>query len=189
MSSEPSCLLNDRFRADALIVRDMLRARVHTAKEYICQKLGFNGWSRHLHDHMEVYAFLIPQELFSDDAYIDQLKAFIERVFCAHFLNVVESVIMRDSSQDSIREAMGEDDYGPERYCVDWCGSRCRDVELGPHIYFRLGFSGWVSNRVMADPEFPVGLQSYRWEVRTEEPSESEIKQWAELSATESNIE
>jgi hypothetical protein len=188
MSSEPSCLINDRFRADARMMRDMLRARVYAAREYICQKLGFNGWSRDLHDNMEAYAFLIPEELFSNFTIVSNLKMFIEDVFSAHFLEVAVSSIMQDSSQDSIRESMGED-YDPERYCVDWHGSRCRDVELGPHIYFRLSFSGWVSHRIRKDPEVPEQLRGYRWEVRTEQPSESEIKQWAEISTAESHVE
>lgn len=178
--SSSSFTTNDRFRADALMMRDMLRARVYSARTYITEKLGFDGWSRELHDHIEAYAFLIPRELYSDLALVDDLKKFIEDVFYAHFLDISEAWLMRDSSQESIREAMmGEDDYDGERYCVDWCGSRCRDVELGPHIYFRLGFEGWVSNRIRADPDVPERLRGMCWEVHTDHPSQHEMKQWA----------
>ena len=174
-----SSLIDDRFRADAIMMRDMLRARVDSARTYVADKLGFDGWSRDLHDHMEVYAFLIPEEIYSDWALVGYLKKFIEDVFYAHFLDVSEASLMRDSSQDSIREAMGEDDYDGERYYVDWCGSRCREVELGSHIYFRISFDGWVSHRIREDPEVPERLRGISWEAHTDHPSQYEIKQWA----------
>ena len=178
-----SSLINDRFRDDALMMRDMLRARVYAAKEYICHKLGFNGWSRDLHDEAEIYAFLLPPEIYENEVLVEAYKKFISDVFYAHFLTVIEVSVMRNTSQEAIREAMGEEKYDPERYCVDWCGSRCRDVELGPHIYFHIGFDGWVSNRVMTDPAPSDELRGICWQVLTEERDRSDMKQWAELSA------
>jgi hypothetical protein len=76
---------------------------------------------------------------------------------------------------------MGDVDYDPERYEVDWCGSRSRQIELGPHIYFRLGFDGWVSNRVMTDPAPSHVLHGIRWQVFTDEHDPHHTKIWARL--------
>ena len=173
-----SCLINDRFREQAEKVRSMLRERVQAARDYVTEKLGFDGWSRDLHDHMECYAFLIPEELYSDWAMVGYLKKFIEDVFYTHFLDVPEVYIMPNSSYDSVKDVMGENSSG-DKYTVDWCGSRCRDVDLGPHIYFRLCFDGWVSDRIRHDPVVPKRLAGLRWEVETDYPSQYETKQWA----------
>lgn len=181
--SSSSFTTNSRFRADAEAMRDMLRTRVYAAREYVCQQLGFNGWSRHLDDHGEVYAFVLPQEIYDDEVLVETYKYYIMNVFAAHFLSAEEISIMRDTSPSEIIRAMGEEAYDPERYHVDWCGSRSREVELGPHIYFRIGFNGGFSERVLPDPVVPEDIRNIRWNVVTEEHDQHYMKQWAELPA------
>jgi hypothetical protein len=162
--------LHDRFIDEAIAVKRMLVDRVEAAMAYVNEKLGFNAWSRDLDDHQQVFAFLLPVEIYDNERLRGHLWKFINNVFYAHFLSVEESHLMLDSSNESILEVMGEDSC--ERYEVDWHGSRSRKVELGPHLYFRLGFDGWIG-RPRTDPEPPnmeIQGTDLAWEVVDESP-------------------
>ncbi len=169
---------------------DMLEERINDAMNYVTDKLGFNAWSRNLHDHEQQFAFLLPRAVYDNERLTRNLEKFISRVFYAHFLSVEESYLMFDSSDESIRAAMGDDTH--DRYVVDWCGSRCRRVELGPHIFFRIVFSGWFG-RPREDPEPPqLPLdsegQEIAWEVEEDRPDQYTHKQWAKLILRTQNL-
>lgn len=165
--------LHDRFADQARQMKDMLAERVNSAMAYVNEKLGFNAWSRELHDDQQIYAFLLPNEVYDNERLTKNLWKFISNVFYAHYLSVEESHLMPDSSNESIREVM--DNEGYDCYEVDWHGSRSRRVELGPHLYFRLGFDGWIG-RPRSDPEPPQlprnsdSGEDIAWEVVTESP-------------------
>ncbi len=181
----------DRYAVQANMMRDMLEERMNDAMNYVTDKLGFNAWSRNLHDHEQQYAFLLPRAVYDNERLTRNLEKFISRVFHAHFLSVEESHVMFDSSNESIREVMGE--VSDDRYIVDWCGSRCRHVELGPHIFFRIVFSGWFG-RPRDDPEPPQlplnnSGEQIAWEVKEEHESQYCQKQWAVLKPRIENLE
>lgn len=151
----------------------MLQQNIQAAMDYITEKLGFNAWSRELHDHEQMYGFLMPPEVYANERLRKNLWKFTSNVFYAHYLSVEETYLMPDSTNQSINEIMGEEIYD-NRYDVDWHGSRHRRVELGPHIFFRLAFTGWFG-RDRADPEPPqLPLDSngneIAWEIVEERP-------------------
>jgi hypothetical protein len=160
-----SLTIHDRFIDEANTIKCMLADRVEAAMAYVNAKLGFNAWSRDLDDNQQVIAFILPVEIYDNEHLRGHLWKFINNVFYAHILSVEESHLMPDSSLESIFEVMGEDSC--ERYEVDWHGSRSRKVELGPHLYFRLGFDGWIG-RPCSDPEPPN--MEIAWEVVAETP-------------------
>lgn len=159
-----SFIIHDTFHAEALEMQAKLEKRVEAAMNYASAKLGFNGWSRNLHDGLQAYAFLIPDDVFADSELVNTMEQFLINVFYDHFLSVDESFTMIDSSRDTIDRVMGEDH---DNYEVDWLGSRSRDIVLGSHIYFRLSFTGWLSMRMRPDTSVPSCIADLNWEVIT----------------------
>ena len=161
----------------------MIEENVQSAMTYVNEMLGFDAWSRELHDDQQIYGFLLPPEVFNNERLTKNLLKFITNVFYAHFLRVEESYVMPDSSIVSIREIMGTEYC--DSYEVDWCGSRSRQVDLGPHFYFRLVFTGWLG-RLRVDPQPPsleVHGEELKWEIINEYPDSYTHIQRARLVA------
>jgi hypothetical protein len=123
--------LHAEHEEDAAADNERFMRRVQKAMDYATEELGHDAWSRDLDDHVPAYAFCVPTAVYDDEDLCDSLEHWLARVFAVHYihLSVVE---WRDSSAD---------EEWPDncRYEVDWCGSRSRSVNIGPHLYMEFG--------------------------------------------------
>lgn len=147
------------YYEDAAADNERFMARVQKAMDYATAALTHDAWSRDLDDNVPAYAFCVPVAVYEDDALCTELEHWLARVFAIHYINL-STVEWRSSSEDEA--------FWHSRYDVDWCGSRSRSVNIGPHLYIVFG-PLLVSGKGPLDPDVPpAGLPL--WHTRSRRP-------------------
>jgi hypothetical protein len=102
-------------------------SRCRAAMDAVTEAIGVDAWSRDLDDHVVAYAFCVPQTVYDNDELCNDLKSWMYFMLGQNYLTAAV-IEWRPSSAD-------EDWPDNTRYEVDWCGSKSREVHLGPHLY------------------------------------------------------
>lgn len=90
--------------------------------------LGHDPWTRDLDDNAPAYALCVPQAVFDDDSLKSQLLGWLRTIFAQHSIGFTKATEWRASSADPVW-------CESSLYLVDWYGSRCRRIDIGPHLY------------------------------------------------------
>lgn len=133
---------------DAVADNQRFLARVQKAMDYATKALGHDAWSRDLDDHVPAYALCVPAAVHEDEALCTELEHWLTRVFAIHYISL-STVEWRQTSEDEA--------FWHSRYEVDWCGSRSRSVNIGPHLYMVFG-PLLVGGKGPLDPGAPPAL-------------------------------
>ncbi len=129
--------------------------RCQAAMDAITEELGFDAWSRDLDDHVVAHAFCVPQSVYDKEGLCLLLESWLNAVVGQYYLTFA-----RTQWQSSSESAWP----GSSIYQVDWCGSRHREVHLGPHLYMEFMPRLTVGRSLAQKPELP------QWRVETEQP-------------------
>ncbi len=155
----------------ANIINDMIGDLIESAMVRIATELGFDIWSRSLDDWEHAYAVVLPRALYYDESaaahdFRRTLKDWITAVFATHYIYI--NAEWRDSSKDP------ESEFGGCIYEVDWCGSRHRVVNLGPHLYLTFHIRCTGTRRPPLDTLTPAEIWPegipYKWKVICDQP-------------------
>ncbi len=103
-------------------------AQVGAAQAYVTSTLDHEVWSRDLDDNIVSYAFCVPPAVYNNKRLCRALRRWIKAVFA--YYEIAAIATWRPSS------VMNE--YGCSMYEADWCGSRSRSVNIGPHLHIEL---------------------------------------------------
>lgn len=102
--------------------------QVIAALAYVKEDLAHEVWSRNLDDNDVSYAFCVPAALYANKKKCKLLKRWIKDIFA--YYGISTCCTWNDSSRPA--------GIGRSIYEVDWCGSRYRSVNIGPHMYMKL---------------------------------------------------
>jgi hypothetical protein len=151
--------LHAEHEDDAAADNERFMRRVQAAMDYATEELGHDAWSRDLDDHVPAYAFCVPAEVYEDKVLCYELKYWLARVFAVHYIHL--SVV-------EWRQTSADEEWPDNcRYEVDWCGSRSRSVNIGPHLYMEFG-PLLVGGKGPLDPDAPPELPL--WYTATTQP-------------------
>ncbi len=132
-------------------------SRCQAAMDSVTEALGFDAWSRDLDDNIVAHAFCVPQSVYDNEELRDELESWIYFIIGQHYLTAAVAEWRPSSAEEKWPDK--------SRYDVDWCGSRHREVNMGPHLYIefmpRLTLSRRLSQSI---PDLP------RWSVKSEQP-------------------
>jgi hypothetical protein len=90
-------------------------------------ELGFNAWTRNLDDHVVAYAFCVPEAVFHNEELREEILSWFYHMFGLQYITLAKAEWRLTSAH--------EDWPQNTLYEVDWCGSRSREVHIGPHLY------------------------------------------------------
>ncbi len=152
-------------------INHLMDILIDNAMKRVTSELGFNIFSRDLSDYEHAYSIVIPKDLYYDESptahdFRDTLERWVKAIFNTHYIYLETE--WRESSVDSDSEFAGP------LYEVDWCGSRSRTINIGPHLYFTCTMRSTATRRppldvASADKVWPEGIP-YKWSVLTQEP-------------------
>ncbi len=155
-------------------INHMIDILIDKAMQRITSELGFNIFSRDLSDYEHAYSIVIPKDLYYDESpaahdFRDTLERWVKAIFNTHYIYLETE--WRESSLDPDSEFKGP------LYEVDCCGSRSREINIGPHLYFTCSMRCTATRRppldvASAQEVWPEGIP-YKWSVITEQPDEA----------------
>jgi hypothetical protein len=130
--------------------------RCQAAMDAITEELGLDAWSRNLDDHVVAHAFCVPQSVYDNEELCEDLESWLNAVVRQYYLTFARA---------EWRSSSAEPDFPQNSlYEVDWCGSRHREVHLGPHLYVEFMPTLTCGRSLAQKPELP------KWRVEVEEP-------------------
>lgn len=155
------------YRASQIV--HLMNINVSKATEWVAKQLGFDPWTRDLCDYESAFALVVSPDIYYDETekandFRQTLVAWLTAIFNMHYIYV--DLEWRENSIDP--------DMGANLYEVDWCGSRHRIVNIGPHLFVSCRPRNTCTRRAPLDAApatlvWPEGIP-YRWTVRMEEP-------------------
>ena len=129
---------------------EQLQANIEAAMAAVNAALGHDAWTRSLDDNIAAYGFCVPAILFDNKELCNQLLGWMRPLFATHNIRIATAEWRASSNTD--------DWSGLSQYQVDWYGSRCRFVGLGPHLYMELVKRGGKSKEKIINVPMPTGL-------------------------------
>ncbi len=157
-------------------INHMMDILIDKAMQRVTSELGFNIFSRDLSDYEHAYSIVIPKDLYYDESptahdFRDTLERWVKAIFNTHYIYMETE--WRESSIDPDSEFSGP------LYEVDWCGSRSREINIGPHLYFTCSMRSTATRRPPLDVApvsevWPEGIP-YKWSLIVEAPDESTV--------------
>ena len=152
----------------------MMNTLIDKAMQRITSELGFDIFSRDLSDYEHAYSIVIPKDLYYDESptandFRDTLERWVKAIFNTHYIYIETE--WRESSLDP------DSDFSAPLYEVDCCGSRSREINIGPHLYFTCSMRCTATRRppldvAPASQVWPEGIP-YKWSVITEQPDDA----------------
>jgi hypothetical protein len=135
----------------SLYENEAFMAQVGAAQAYVTSALDHEVWSRDLDDNIVSYAFCVPPTVYNNKRLCRALRRWLTAVFA--YYEIAAIATWRPSS------VMNE--YGCSMYEADWCGSRSRSVNIGPHLYMELDVAASRGDHSGAPPPIETLWHTY----------------------------
>lgn len=110
---------------------EVFMTQVNAAMDHVTSALGHEVWSRDLDDHIVSYAFCVSKSVYDNKRMCRALRRWLKAVFAHYGIDINTSKWLQSS----------DNKFDDSFYTVDWCGSRCRSVNIGPHLYLEPDWS------------------------------------------------
>lgn len=109
----------------SLYENEAFMAQLGAAQAHVTSALGHEVWSRDLDDHMVCYAFCVPAAVYNNKRLCRALRRWLVAVFAWQEIE----------ARPTWRPNSILNEYDCSMYEADWFGSRCRSINIGPHLY------------------------------------------------------